>query len=284
MKTFLSVLDDYNKTIVIFVCSFAIVLISSSGFLFKNIEQLEVFYLLPLVVISWYGGRTAGFTIVVFIAAMFLLVKIVLLESASLPISDVFYFTSRLAVYFLIALLIIDFRNVHNEEYSLANKDHLTGLLNARSFSIELANEILRSIRYNHIFSLSYLDIDNFKIINDTLGHQEGDRLLQTVSQTLILNLRKTDIIARLGGDEFAIIFPETGQEEVKSAFAKASSELKIKMNAKKWNVSFSVGIVTFESLPKDIKEALKIADKLMYSVKAYKKNDIAFQVWQEKA
>ncbi|WDE04271.1 GGDEF domain-containing protein [Thalassomonas viridans] len=166
----------------------------------------------------------------------------------------------------------------------MASTDNLTGLSNSRSFYLDLGNEILRSIRYKHVFSLSYIDIDNFKSINDSIGHLKGDELLISVARCLISSLRKTDIIARLGGDEFAVIFPETSQEEVKSAFAKASEELKYRMRKNKWQVSFSVGIVTFETLPMDIKEAMKIADELMYSVKNNKKNDVAFKVWQGKA
>ncbi|MCW8999473.1 MAG: hypothetical protein OQK04_12255, partial [Kangiellaceae bacterium] len=78
-------------------------------------------------------------------------------------------------------------------------------------------------------------------------------------------------------------LLPETGQEEAKVAFAKASTRLEKRMIRDKWPVSFSVGMVTFEIMPSDIKEAIKIADELMYSVKNSDKNNISYKIWHGK-
>ncbi|MCL6417261.1 GGDEF domain-containing protein [Aestuariirhabdus sp. Z084] len=131
-----------------------------------------------------------------------------------------------------------------------------------------MANELVRSSRYEHILSLAYIDIDNFKLVNDSLGHPAGDQLLIEVASSLKKSLRATDTVARLGGDEFSCLLPETGQEEAKAAFSKASELLIRRMKGRNWSVTFSVGIVTFETMPEDIKEAMKVADELMYSVK----------------
>lgn len=98
-----------------------------------------------------------------------------------------------------------------------------------------------------------------------------------------VSSLRATDVIARLGGDEYACLLPETKQEEAKSAFLKASDLLNERMKKHKWEVSFSIGVVTFENLPEDIKEAIDITDKLMYSVKNVDKDNVAYQVYQAK-
>ena len=111
----------------------------------------------------------------------------------------------------------------------------------------------------------------------------EGDRLLIEVANCLKTNLRKTDTAARLGGDEFACLFPETNQEEAKIAFTKTSDLLRIRMSEHKWLVTFSAGLVTFNVLPIDIKDALKIADELMYTVKNGRKDDTAYIVWDGK-
>lgn len=168
-------------------------------------------------------------------------------------------------------------------ESTAADTDKLTNILNSRGFYAELANELLRSVRYEHLFSLAYIDIDNFKSVNDSQGHAEGDKLLIEVAQCLKDSVRATDIVARLGGDEFACLFPETGQDASKAAFAKASEELQRRMSSYDWPVSFSVGLVTFETMPTDIKEAMKIADELMYSVKNADKNNISYRVWHRK-
>ncbi|WP_448549665.1 GGDEF domain-containing protein [Thalassotalea fusca] len=284
MKTIFNSLERRTTTAVIVICLLVVLFIVAVAISLNSIDIVEPLFILPIVIVSWYGGRTAGFSLVALIVTLSLFVKHSILEISFLYPGAIFHLIFHVISYLLIAILVINFRDSHNEESLLASTDGLTGLLNTRSFSIELANEILRSIRYEHIFSLAYIDIDNFKHINDSIGHQEGDKLLTVVSRCLSSSLRKTDIVARLGGDEFAVIFPETGQQEVKSAFANASNALKRKMKNNKWSVSFSVGIVTFEKLPTDIKEAIKISDELMYTVKKNKKNDVAFQVWQGKA
>ncbi|WDD98253.1 GGDEF domain-containing protein [Thalassomonas actiniarum] len=284
MKTILNILDECTSSFVISVCTLTVVFILLIAIYFNNISIFEPLFLLPIVVLSWYGGRTAGLTLAALVVTFTFLINALSIEPLPLSLKSVIYISLRFIVYSVLAVLIINFRDAHNEESAMASTDNLTGILNSRGFSIELANEILRSIRYKHIFSLSYIDIDNFKEINDSIGHQEGDKLLIAVSKCLVSSLRKTDIVARLGGDEFAVIFPETGQPEVKRAFASASKTLEYQMLKKGWNVSFSVGIVTFEMLPMDIKEAIKIADDLMYTVKKNKKNDVAFQVWQGKS
>lgn len=283
MKTTLSFLDACSTSFVIFICYLATSVIAFTGFYFNHFLFVEPLFFIPILVLSWYGNRKAGILLSVFIVSLTLFINLVVLSSVTFSLEYSIYAFLRLVTYILSSVLIINFRSVHNAEFVMASTDSLTGLLNHRSFYLDLANEIIRSIRYKHVFSLAYLDIDNFKNINDSIGHYKGDELLISVAKCLLSSLRKTDIIARLGGDEFAIIFPETSQEEVKSAFAKASEELKNKMLKKGWDVSFSVGIVTFETLPADIKEAIKVADDLMYTVKNNKKNDVAFKVWQAK-
>ncbi|QBG34970.1 GGDEF domain-containing protein [Litorilituus sediminis] len=281
MKTTFSILDGCSTSFVIFICYLTVIVIAFTGLYFNSFQFFEPLFFIPIIVLSWYGSRRTGILISVFIIFVILFINFKLLGSSVFSLEYCFYIFLRLITYILSSLLIANFRSVHNAEFVMASTDSLTGLLNSRSFYLDLANEIIRSIRYKHVFSLAYLDIDDFKNINDSLGHLKGDELLIAVAKCLLSSLRKTDIIARLGGDEFAIIFPETSQGEVKSAFVKASEELKYKMLRKRWKVSFSVGVVTFETLPTDIKEAIKVADDLMYTVKNNKKNDVAFKVWQ---
>ena len=219
----LSVLDGYSTFFVIFICYFIAVFIAFTGFYFNNFELFEPLFLIPIVILSWYGRRAKPLLFAVFVVSITLFINAMLVDSFSFSLESIFYIFIRLITYAIAVVLIITFRSAHNAEFIMANTDNLTGLSNSRSFYLDLANEILRSIRYKHVFSLSYIDVDNFKRINDSIGHLKGDELIISVAKCLTSNLRKTDIIARLGGGEFAIIFPETSQAEVKSAFAKAS-------------------------------------------------------------
>ena len=155
MKTIFSPLEALTKTSVIIIGLFIILFIVMVAIYFKSIDIIEPLFILPIVIVSWYGGRTGGFSLAILIIAISLFVKYSIIETSLLVTEIIFYVVSRIIGYLLLATLVIDFRNSHNEESLLASTDSLTGLLNPRSFSIELANEILRSIRYEHTFSMA---------------------------------------------------------------------------------------------------------------------------------
>ena len=92
--------------------------------------------------------------------------------------------------------------------------DHLTGLANRRRFERQLEREVARTLRYGHAFSLLLLDIDHFKQVNDTYGHEAGDEAIKSLAKTLQEGTRGIDLAARIGGEEFAVILTETRSEE----------------------------------------------------------------------
>ncbi len=95
---------------------------------------------------------------------------------------------------------------IHHLE-SLTSTDELTGLLNRRGFMDGMNRALQSARRYNEEGVLSFIDLDGFKAINDTYGHQAGDMVLRRVGELLLSNVRKTDLVARLGGDEYAVLF-----------------------------------------------------------------------------
>lgn len=284
MKTIFSILDDRApKTILLLSLLMILGLIIVHVVVGKVIDVGPI-YIFSVLFASWYGSKKAGIFVAIFstivLAAITNIYSQVSVETSELLLFCIPYFIAFSGS----AILITDFRNVHRIEVDAADTDSLTGVHSVRSFYAELANELLRSHRYNHVFSLVYLDVDDFKNINDTLGHAVGDELLIEVAGCLALSLRATDIVARLGGDEFACLLPETELEQAKLAFQKTSVLLKERMKKNRWSVSFSIGLVTFDDMPEDIKEAMDIADKLMYSVKNTKKGNIAYKVWHAKS
>ncbi len=164
-------------------------------------------------------------------------------------------------------------------EKNLSRIDFLTGIPNRRSFYQALTTESKRARRYQRPTTVAYLDVDNFKNVNDQLGHAIGDELLKTIGKGLESTLRETDTAARLGGDEFAILLPETDAESASVVMGKVQTCLDSAMQQRSWPVSFSVGVVTFTTPPASTDEMVKRADELMYEVKRSGKSAMVSQV-----
>jgi diguanylate cyclase (GGDEF)-like protein len=139
--------------------------------------------------------------------------------------------------------------------------------------------EINRARRYEHPLTVAYIDLDNFKTINDRFGHSMGDNLLRLVADTIKNNIRLIDTVVRMGGDEFAILLPETGPEAAKAITRKIQKINLELMQKNGWPVTFSIGVVTFISPPSTVDEILKRSDNLMYSAKNNGKNTIKYEV-----
>jgi len=283
MKTIFSILEKRTPKTITKLSFVLILILGVMQFLFSETVTIAPLYIFPILFSSWYGSKTTGILSAFLSTLVFVVIETT--YNRVLPTFNELLLLSApyLTAYLLLAILIINFRDVHRIEVYAADTDNLTGLHSARSFYVELTNELLRSKRYDHVFSLAYLDVDNFKSINDSLGHREGDKLLKEVANCLVSSLRGTDVIARLGGDEYACLLPETNQEKAKLAFLKTVDLLNKRMAKNRWDVSFSIGVMAFENIPEDIKEAIDLADKLMYSVKNDNKDNIAYLVYQVK-
>ena len=166
-----------------------------------------------------------------------------------------------------------------------ASYDHLTGLSNRRLLMDSLTEEISRAQRHGHYGALLFFDLDNFKTINDSLGHAMGDKLLKVISKRIKENLRKEDTAARMGGDEFVVIATELGTTHGLAAYkAKAIAE-KItallsgpcQIDGHNLHVTASVGISVFPAPDKGVDDILMQADSAMYRAKAARCNVIKF-------
>ncbi|NQV85237.1 MAG: diguanylate cyclase [Rhodospirillales bacterium] len=161
----------------------------------------------------------------------------------------------------------------------LASTDPLTGAYNRRHFMETGYNELLRSKRYKHTFTVLMLDIDHFKAVNDTHGHNIGDEaLIQTVA-VIQQTLRAEDIMARLGGEEFAVLLPET--EKAKGALLAerirvAISEIVVETPTTPLTFTMSIGISESTDADTDIDDALKRADDALYQAKERGRNQVA--------
>jgi diguanylate cyclase (GGDEF)-like protein len=167
-----------------------------------------------------------------------------------------------------------------SDETAFVATDTLTGLLNRGSFTFRLDAELARAGRYGRAFTLAYIDLDDFKAVNDLEGHAVGDELLQRVADALRSSTRQTDILGRLGGDEFAAVLPEIKGGATGSVLDNLRKQLTRAMEKGGWPVTFSIGAVTFEVPVDTSREALQVADVAMYAVKHSGKDGIRHAVW----
>lgn len=162
------------------------------------------------------------------------------------------------------------------KEHELARIDPLTNVPNRRAFYEALDKERVRSLRYRRPFTIAYLDLDNFKKVNDSLGHAVGDELLVQVAAGLRTNLRASDYVGRLGGDEFAALLPETDATAAKLVLCKLRLRLLEEMKAHCWQVTFSIGAATFLDPPDSLDVIIRMADETMYAIKAHGKDNVS--------
>lgn len=241
-----------------------------------------LFYLIPVFLVSWFVGKRSGLFICTACSIASLIDKLLEHPASSPQFFHTWDFIIETSYLFLLGLMFSTLREKHDQEKKLARIDPLTLALNRR-YLYELAEqEIYRSGRYNRSFTVAYIDLDNFKIINDKKGHHVGDDLLCIVADTVLENVRCTDIFARIGGDEFVIILPETGAAHALSAITKLQEKLAAAMGSRGWPVTFSIGMVTYNVPPESVDDMLKKADDLMYSVKSGNKNGLKHVIVNE--
>lgn len=245
-----------------------------------NELTISLFYLIPIVLVTWVVNRQTGF-FTSFVSGLTLLIaEIAAGQTYSHPIYYVLNTLIRTLFYVVIVYLLSELQRSREEEKLAARTDYVTGAVNARYFNELLQMEISRIRRYPHPITLVYVDVDNFKLVNDLFGHKVGDDVLRCIATELRSRLRATDTVARLGGDEFVMLLPSTRQAEARKVISKVYSNLTEQMRQRNWPVTFSMGAVTCEFSPYSAEQLVNMADELMYEVKNSTKNDIRFRTW----
>ena len=169
-------------------------------------------------------------------------------------------------------------RNLQRELTYQASHDPLTGLYNRREFDRELQRVLDRAGRDQHVHTLCYLDLDQFKIVNDTCGHAAGDQLLQKLTAHLQVKLRKADVLARLGGDEFGLLLMHCTIQramEVSETLRQVINEFRFSWHGKSFQIGVSIGLVEMNSTLGSSAEALAAADMACYAAKEDGRNRV---------
>ncbi len=159
------------------------------------------------------------------------------------------------------------------KHFERAIRDSLTGIYNRFFFIEELKRKLLKYKRENKKLIVAFVDLDNFKHVNDTLGHEEGDRVLKKVVEIIKKNIREYDLLARYGGDEFILFFDTENKKVVEKILKRIVK--KINYQFEKYKISASYGLAIYPDDSEDVNELLRIADEKMYEQKIDKKTKI---------
>lgn len=238
-----------------------------------------VIYLLPISLVAWFLGRVALTLVMVVCAATWLVVDIGSHAYARHATVEIINLILELGIFLSFALLLTSLRRRLELERELARTDMLTGLGNRRAFWDAAERELERCRRFREPFSIAYLDIDDFKGVNDRLGHRAGDELLQAVGSTLQKGIRRVDMAARLGGDEFALLLPGTDAAGAAVLLGKLRQQLTAGLQST-FRVGCSVGCLTVLDAPADVDEIVARADAVMYEVKRSSNSEVRVEVF----
>jgi len=174
------------------------------------------------------------------------------------------------------ASTLLDFKSYLDSCEEAAFTDHLTGLANRRRFERQLDREVARTLRYNHAFSLLMLDIDHFKLVNDTYGHEAGDLVLTKLGRILQEGTRGIDLAARIGGEEFGIILTETELVQAVEVAERLRLAIKGIEVAQVGPITASVGVAECPSGATTVRELVAKADAALYEAKREGRDRVA--------
>lgn len=244
--------------------------------------SFSIFYIIPITIASWYGGRKLGIFLSIFSAMTWFTADLLsghLYSHKAIPVWNTFV---RLGLFVIISLLLAKTKTTLKNEQEMAKTDGLTALLNGRAFRESVTKLLDFCRRIKRPLSMAYIDLDNFKQVNDTFGHTEGDRVLRVVGTSLLKTVRSTDIVGRLGGDEFAVALPDTNKEQARTVIEKMHLHLMKEVGLHNWPIGFSIGVISFAVPPITADDAIRHVDNLMYRVKKAGKNNIFFEEFSD--
>lgn len=242
--------------------------------------NLTALYLLVTLLVSWFCGLWWGLVF----AALSMFSQIEVSGLLGSVYSKPFYLyvsnANNAFSYLIVTLLTAGFRALYIREQSLARVDYLTRAGNMQAYYERIEVETARQRRDGKPFAVAVMDCDHFKLINDDLGHHEGDHVLQVIAATIRSNIRKTDLLARLGGDKFGVVFSHVPEFEALQAIKKLRMNVEAAMDRNSWPITLSVGVAIFPSSEGGVSRVVSFCDELNKQAKAAGRNRVVHRVY----
>jgi diguanylate cyclase (GGDEF)-like protein len=280
LKTIDKYLNNSPQWAIFIGVSVFIIILTLLNYYTRSEVALSILLIVPIYIVAWYVGPFSSIIISLAAALSWDLNDIysgIVFSHYVIPYLNTLI---RFNVFTIICLFLMEIRGQLNQMGDLADTDGLTGIANIRCFHENVYLEAKRNTRYKHPFSIAYIDVDDFKQINDTHGHDTGDRVLRDIANTLKSNLRSSDIIARIGGDEFAFLLSETDYKSSEEVLNRIRKSLLLTMDLNRWAVTFSIGAITFTEGSIDFNHMIKAVDNVLYEAKKSGKNKIIHEQW----
>lgn len=260
------------------LCLIVVILSGMADYFTGTQVVVLILYLIPVAISAWYMGWAGLLLISMACALSWWLAKYLPGELPTL-LTGTWNIAAMLGLFALVGWLVARLKFEIEQKKTWAGIDYLTRVLNRRAFEEESQAILDLAVRYRHPLTIAYLDLDNFKTVNDTWGHAEGDRLLRAIGKSLRDSVRRSDLVARMGGDEFVIWLPMTDQEGATPILVRLTDNLEHAIHQGGWPVTSSIGAVTFPTPPSTVAEGISEADRLMYKAKRAGKNQVVHEV-----
>jgi diguanylate cyclase (GGDEF)-like protein len=229
--------------------------------------RLGILFIIPVLLAAWHDGVGWGISLALGTALLRFSIGI-----DQMPLSTPLEvrILNEVAYLVVVGVAIAGLSQVRRSQDQLellATHDPLTNVLNARAFSRELAQELSRNRRYGRPLALIYLDLDDFKKVNDAHGHATGDAVLRLVADAMRAAVRAADIVGRLGGDEFGVLMPETDAVVAHAAASRLVAGVRTVFRGTP-SVTASIGVVAVAGTEAGTDELIRKADQAMYEAK----------------
>ncbi|MCD4780859.1 MAG: GGDEF domain-containing protein [Candidatus Omnitrophica bacterium] len=279
MKKILIKFSDFSQPFLFILCLLLTLVIGSIRYLTGTEWEFSLFYLFPICIATWFITRWAGVVLSITSALSWFVADMFLINRFSHYLVPCINELLRSIVFLAATFTLSELKNLIFRQEKLALTDTLTGIANRRAFFKYAEIELMRAQRFERPFTIAYMDIDNFKSINDKCGHNIGDVLLRSIGGTLKRAIRNVDIVARIGGDEFVLFLPETDEKVACAIIRRIDKKLNDFVHMHEWPISFSFGVVTFSNIPKNIDDIINKADQLLLEAKKMGKAKIRHKI-----
>ncbi len=257
-------LEEFPKPFLSFFAFLLVLVIGGLDTIVSQDFSIIILYIFPIMLIAWYEGGIPAALLSFFSAVIWAVSDLTSGHLYSNMSVIIWNGITVLGIFSIIAFTMATIKKLFIKARECKKTDDLTGVSNIRFFYDQAQIEISKSAMQKRSFMLAYIDIDNLRHINDTLGHMVGDYLLHETAHIMKSALRTTDIIARVGGSKFAILMPETKNQDTEVVIHTVQEQLSRMLKRNGWGVTFRVGVITCNDPTCTIDKLIKMAEDLV--------------------